>query len=290
MALRNSFLNTHTKPSFSLVHVLQRMRRTGHGDAAPGAKGCQRHRWRDRPRLALACLDIVRRASLQHFVHKRSFIASVCTCNSLAVLQILRCCLYSSVAPRSPDPWPELETWNWSSSTVPCFGACSGQHILSSLSGRAHSRNVYGASLGVLGRMFLFRCCRPAKPSTPVDEDKLAEDPSPRPVLAANKSFETIRANTRSDSRILQTIDSTAGRNNAPSRSLLEASARRLVTQETTDAPELDKDDHGIPNKFMTAYFNALKSGNSRCGGWEDRVMWWCLGTPRWSTLPHFVV
>ncbi|KDD75627.1 hypothetical protein H632_c584p0, partial [Helicosporidium sp. ATCC 50920] len=112
--------------------------------------------------------------------------------------------------------------------------------------------------------MFLFRCCRPAKPSTPVDEDKLAEDPSPRPVLAANKSFETIRANTRSDSRILQTIDSTAGRNNAPSRSLLEASARRLVTQETTDAPELDKDDHGIPNKFMTAYFNALKSGNSR--------------------------
>lgn len=157
------------------------------------------------------------------------------------------------------------------------------------------------AHVGVLTRaessMFLFSCCRPAMPSGRVEAAEVdTKDKDMQRAPSTTQKFDLIRAHSRVESRILHTVDSNVGRSTAPSRSLLEASARRLATQDGADGAGLDTDDHGIPQKFMTAYFSAIKEANPRCvvfwvdvrlrrrRSHEGRGLW--VGSLRaWTTL-----
>lgn len=137
--------------------------------------------------------------------------------------------------------------------------------ILSSLE---HSKNII---VFYFTPMFLFQCCLPtaADPGSPETSDTSKGELGLKPTDAPtpNLQFDLIRAHSRiAEPRILKSNDTgVTATASSPSRSLLEASARRLVSGGSPVSPgeDLDVDDRGLPNKFLNSYLNAIKSGNS---------------------------
>ena len=103
--------------------------------------------------------------------------------------------------------------------------------------------------------MLLFSCCQPRKRS---------EAASPTAVGVAAE-LTTSRA---AEQRILRPKaavgDAVAALSKAPSRSLLEASARRLAQSDTVQHNSEAGDPGDVPMRFLGLYMAAVRDGNAK--------------------------
>lgn len=111
-------------------------------------------------------------------------------------------------------------------------------------------------------RMLFFSCCKPV--SAPADRSSSDLEVDTR-KLDAGLSRSTKELRILQQAPVPITADGKGKPQHSP-RSLFEASAYRIAFHEEKARQELNKpeeDHHGLPQKFLEAYVNALKDGNT---------------------------